>query len=326
MVQKNSLLADLYQSFKSFQIIIVVMLSIIIGLLILREELSQTSETTKKEISKETKTPKKNTKYKKETPRGPRKILLPPPPKLLTKNELSEKKTGQIKVKYLKPYANTPAKKIASQLHPLQKNRSIEKSNNKVKITSKEQLTPKIISFNLKNRSLIKKGRLLLRVLEHGKGPNIEIAWPQSVSERTQLYKILVSCHGMKIALMNKEGELFINEGTSGQGWFPNMDIFSGYMRQAIGKPVKAEEDAISIIKKRHNLKQLSSLVRIFPRKIDAYLLAGLQRLAGNTRYSQATRITAAYKFSENSISIDSIKFDGRGINGELIVGDNLRC
>jgi len=326
MVHGNSLLCNFYQSFKSFQMIFVVMLGLFIGFLILREELSQTNETPKKEISKETKTPKKNTKYKKETPRGPRKILLPPPPKLLTKDELSEKKTGQIKVKYLKPYANTPAKKIASQLHPLQKNRSVEKSNNKVKIISKEQLPYKNVSYNPKNSQLIEKGRLLLRVLEHGKGPNIEIAWPQSVSERTQLYKTLVSCHGMKIALMNKEGELFINKGTSGQSWFPNMDIFSGYMRQAIGRPVKAEEDATDVIRQRHNLQQVGSLVRIFPRKIDAYLLAGLEGLAGNTRYSQATRITAAYKFSENSISIDSIRFDGRDINGELILGDNLRC
>ncbi len=51
-------------------------------------------------------------------------------------------------------------------------------------------------------------GRTLLRMLEIGKGPAIEIAWPAETDQRDQLYQIFINCFGMKAALLDIQDRL----------------------------------------------------------------------------------------------------------------------
>lgn len=48
----------------------------------------------------------------------------------------------------------------------------------------------------------VRKGRTLLRILEHGDGPEIQITWPKSSRERDRLFDLLVRCYGVRVALM----------------------------------------------------------------------------------------------------------------------------
>ncbi len=48
-----------------------------------------------------------------------------------------------------------------------------------------------------------KAGRALLRLLEHGKGPSVEIAWPDDARDRTRLHRLLGRCYGMRLAVMD---------------------------------------------------------------------------------------------------------------------------
>ena len=61
-------------------------------------------------------------------------------------------------------------------------------------------------------------GGALLRLLEHGQGPTIEIAWPQRVDARRALYRQLSQCYGVKAALLTGGAKLYANAGHGGPG------------------------------------------------------------------------------------------------------------
>ena len=79
------------------------------------------------------------------------------------------------------------------------------------------------------------EGRALLRLLEHGSGPTIEIGWPRDSRERQHLYRTLAGCFGMKPILMDGSGNLYTQEGARGHKWEINLDRFSGFVRQPAG-------------------------------------------------------------------------------------------
>ena len=59
----------------------------------------------------------------------------------------------------------------------------------------------------------VTSGRVALRILEHGEGPEIEIAWPYSVRASNRLYHLFTACFGMKTAVMDSAGQLYTAAG-----------------------------------------------------------------------------------------------------------------
>lgn len=165
-------------------------------------------------------------------------------------------------------------------------------------------------------------GRALLRVLEHGKGPQIEIAWPQTAAMRDALYQKLQGCFGMESALMDRAGNLFRTEDPRGQRWEINLDRFSGFLRQASGQLPHKEERKLDQISSRHGSLDRPVPVRIFPRRVDASLLGGLQAVIGQG-YMSAGLIQAQY--DKNGLVTD-IRLDGRLINGRVKLSQFKRC
>ena len=119
------------------------------------------------------------------------------------------------------------------------------------------------------------EGRTLLRTLEHGKGPLIEIAWPNDRSQHGRLFKHMTSCLGMRVAVMDGQSMLFVAEGQTGLPWDINLDRYSGFLRQPAGWLSPSERQAETAIRMHHNMKTNASGVRIFPRPVDAALLGG---------------------------------------------------
>ena len=63
-------------------------------------------------------------------------------------------------------------------------------------------------------------GRVLLRLLEHDKGPHVSFAWPDNKSIRQRLFQTFTQCLGVRVALMDKNGKLYRADdrpGESGQ-------------------------------------------------------------------------------------------------------------
>ncbi len=161
------------------------------------------------------------------------------------------------------------------------------------------------------------EGRVLLRILEHGSGPEIEIAWPVSATQRRALYRLFEACYGMEIAMIDSRGRLYGRSGEAGRPWQPNLDRYSGFVRQPSGRLTADEIDSIARIRTFHGGLRAANNVRLFPRRLDAVLLGGLKALIGDG-YGDASAIRAYYRREGNTVLVESIRLDGRPILGRI--------
>lgn len=159
-------------------------------------------------------------------------------------------------------------------------------------------------------------GRPLLRLLEHGEGPSVEIAWPASAAERLHLYRVLHQCYGMRIAVMDADGRLFAEDGRPGDAWDINLDWFSGFVRQSSGGAALDEHQTANRIRAHHGIAGAAT-VRLFPRAADALLLGGLRQLIGDG-YGGNARIRARYEVSGWRVGVSRLSVDARPVAGRV--------
>lgn len=159
----------------------------------------------------------------------------------------------------------------------------------------------------------IAEGRTLLRLLEHGKGPSIEISWPGGEAARERLFRHLRACLGMRVAVMDARNRLFLATGPRNAPTELNLDRFSGFMRTPAGRMSSAERRLADTIRARHDAR--GNAVRLFPRRVDAKLLGGLSLAIGGA-YRTARTIRAGYQWAGNRLYVGSIRVDGRAVAG----------
>lgn len=165
----------------------------------------------------------------------------------------------------------------------------------------------------------VAEGRARLRLLEHGLGPAIEIAWPEAAADRARLHDRLTACFGMRLAAMDGAGRLYLAEDPPGMAWEPNMDRFSGFIRYPAGAPVAAERRELDRILARHGLADARP-VRLFPRALDARLLGGLGRIANGDPTAGKT-IHARYRLSGGRLLVEDVTVDGQARPGRVVLG-----
>jgi len=156
----------------------------------------------------------------------------------------------------------------------------------------------------------VREGRALLRLLERGEGPDIEIAWPAAAADRAELYRLFSDCFGMRTVIMSAGGEMY------GAGAF-NGDRYSGFVRQPAGGLSAGERTQVSAIRDRYGVEE-GRVLRLFPRRVDAILLGGLQSIAGDS-FGKGVRIRARYRAAGNGIQVADINVDDRAAT-EIIV------
>jgi len=174
------------------------------------------------------------------------------------------------------------------------------------------------------SRETMAEGRALLKMLETGKGPVIEIAWPSSAGERSRLYRLLNTCHGMQTALLTDKSEIFSATGRPGTAWPVNRDAVSGFVQQPSGVLTDAEQAAIRRIKTHHGM-HFGAPVRLFPRNVDATLLGGIGQIVG-AGYLRHKTIRARYHLSGERVSVVEILADGKALPGGIVLPRSLRC
>ena len=165
--------------------------------------------------------------------------------------------------------------------------------------------------------TLAEQGRVLLRMLEHGNGPTIELAWPDRAADRERLYRTFRDCLGMRLALRDVGGHLYIGTSPPGHAWQPNVDRYSGFARLPNGRLATAERHDILTIGRHHNLSRQVSAIRIFPRRVDAQLLGGLHRLVGGG-YRKVRNIRANYHLLPDGVAVMDIRVDGKPLAGSV--------
>ncbi|MDD9907249.1 MAG: hypothetical protein OXT06_27035 [Rhodospirillaceae bacterium] len=163
----------------------------------------------------------------------------------------------------------------------------------------------------------VNTGRALLRLLEHGSGPVIEIAWPDPRAAQQRLFAQFTRCYGLRVAVLGGADRLYIDEGSPGAPWSLNLDAFSGFMRQHGANAVAEEAATLRRIRARHRLPQDSAAVRIFPRHVDALLLGGLQQIVGADHAKRAT-IRARYVMRAGRVLVEAVQADGRMFPGQV--------
>ncbi len=159
----------------------------------------------------------------------------------------------------------------------------------------------------------MREGRALLRLLERGEGPDIEIAWPAVAAERAGLYRLFNDCFGMRTVVMTSDGEMFAAAGESFDG-----DRFSGFVRQPAGGLSADEQRQVDAIRRRHGVSQ-GRVLRLFPRRVDAILLGALDSIAGGY-FDEGVRIRARYQAAPNGVQIADIRVDGRAANQTILL------
>lgn len=168
-------------------------------------------------------------------------------------------------------------------------------------------------------------GRVLLRLLEHGSGPGIEIRWPMEAAERERLYRVLKRCYGMRLALLDSQNRLFVEDGARGRAWRPNLDRFSGFVRRPLGTLAGGERRQAAAIRARHGALGAAVPVRLFPRPVDALLLGGLRTLIGDG-YGDRRTIRAQYRLAGSAVIIEGVTVNGRSVAGRVDLSRVARC
>ena len=167
------------------------------------------------------------------------------------------------------------------------------------------------------NVKAVRTGRQLLRILEHGEGPAIEIAWPGSTAQRERLHGVLQRCYGMRLALIDRAGGLYLDAGPRGNRWPIDLDRYSGFVRRPNGHITSAERRDADRVARYHHGLPATDPVRLFPRAADAALLGGLAHLLGGD-YRAAKSITASYRLRGLRVTVGDLRIDGRRVAGRI--------
>jgi hypothetical protein len=172
--------------------------------------------------------------------------------------------------------------------------------------------------------TMVRSGRVMLKLLEHGSGPKIEINWPAQSRNREALFRTFTRCYGMIVAVMDAKGGLFVADGAPRRPWKINLDRYSGFVRQSAGRDTGAQRQAVRKIRAHHRSVAGGPAIRVFPRTMDAVLLGGLKKLVG-AGYTKSGAIKADYRLRGNQVIVERVLIDGNQIFGRIDLSGSLR-
>ena len=170
----------------------------------------------------------------------------------------------------------------------------------------------------------LEKGRVLLKKLEYGKGPQVEVSWPKELAQKQELYSVFTKCFGMKTAGLNSSNQLFVKSSGGNRALTLNMDTTSGFIREIHGDISRGERDEIIQIEQKHPYQTFESFVRIFPRHVDASLLQGLHLVLGDV-FSKAKQINASYRLNGYDVEVSQISADTQIFPGSFHLRKHAR-
>lgn len=161
------------------------------------------------------------------------------------------------------------------------------------------------------------KGAVTLRLMEHGRGPDIQVNWPSQSTERGRVWQTLQACMGMTMAVMTEAGKLYRAADTAGSAWPLNTDQWSGYVRQADRAATPQEKQAFQGIRAHHGLSSQAVPVRLFPRHQDSAWLGGLARHMGQPLFGVG-QVTATYAARGSGVILTDIRLAGKKMPGNV--------
>jgi hypothetical protein len=243
----------------------------------------------------------------------------PPEPKLVAPMKPAPKLAAaprpqpEIRASVVLDHPEPPVETAPVKIDPL------AKSSERIDETEPEAepAAVKTVAAGRAARAAVMSGRALLKLFEHGKGPRIDIAWPDSGREREALFETFIACYGMVVALIDRDGRLFVDAGRAREHWKINLDRFSGFVRKSGGTRTSGEARHKRDIRRRHPASAGADLIRVFPRPVDALLFGGLRELIGPD-YVKTGSLQARYAASGHTVFVEDIVVDGVPLEGRV--------
>ena len=226
-----------------------------------------------------------------------------------------------------RPRAVEPPRPVTSAPAPAPDAPTQDEADNREPVEVFERQPREDLAVVAPGQVALAEGRRLLRLLEHGSGPTVELAWPARESDRIHLYQRLRACYGMQVALLDRDDQIFVAEGAPGSAWKINRDRYSGFIRRPSGSLSDEERDAAKRIRDHHHGLSRARPIRVFPRRVDAYLLGGLRQLVGED-YDKVRTIRARYRLVGERLLLEEVTADGGRVAGRvnLSKGSDRAC
>ena len=173
--------------------------------------------------------------------------------------------------------------------------------------------------------SSLAQGRALLRILEHGTGPEIDFAWPENSGSRNALFALLSRCYGMQVVLLDGANRLYRLADPAGRPWAPNIDRISGFSRRIGGLSAAGERDLVIRLRRRHTGITNARPIRLFPRAFDGALLGGLAQLIGKGA-ADLRSLSARYRMRGERLWMIDVRVNGRSVPGRVDLSPVAAC
>jgi hypothetical protein len=239
-----------------------------------------------------------------------KKITLPEPP-ALTSTRQAAKIATRAATKIAVEIAASPAPDAAS-IEPQITQAIVKVVKPKAEIDAVSQPTKRSIKRRIidvsKPHNTSADSEQLLTQVEAGQGPGIEIAWPESFAKRKQLFNTLVNCLGVQLGILVGEEVHPIRQ---------DANTYSRLVRVVSGMMLPVERQLYE------SSRYKGIEVRLFPRSLDARLLAGLRQLSPSPIQSLHT-VHGLYVLQGKNLLVEQLVMDGQVVNGQILLAD--RC
>jgi len=224
------------------------------------------------------------------------------------KKEFSQKKAKiNANIKPLK-YSKKKDKFNYSLLKNQKKNKR-KKPQNIIKIKKLKVINNDITVKKNNYFKLQSKGELLLKKNNF----NISFSWPIDKQAHNLIYKILTKCLNVKTVILGVDGIIYSQEGIISRDLISNK--FSPILRMPNFSSVLEENKIFDLIQSKNFNSKGGKLLRVFNRKVDAYILGMLNQMAISNKLP-FKKISGVYFINNNKqlilkdIIIDNVYFD----------------
>ena len=225
--------------------------------------------------------------------------------------DLNQKiKQNEIQKEFSKKKANIKPLKYSKKKNEFnysllknQKKNKKKQPQNMIKI-KKLEVTNNDVKVKLQS-----KGELLLKKNNF----NISFRWPVNKLAHNLIYKILTKCLNVKTVILGVNGTLYSEEGIVSRDLISNK--FSPILRLPNFSSVLEENKIFDLIQSKNLNSKGGKLLRIFNRKVDAYILGMLNQMAISNKLP-FKKISGVYFIKNNKqlilkdIIIDNVYFD----------------
>ena len=157
----------------------------------------------------------------------------------------------------------------------------------------------------------IKATQMILNNSDQVEGLAMTFIWPEDTYIKSRIHRALKECYGMRLGHLKQNGQLYFSN--TQKATKAELDFYSPLLR-LVSVPIdKREIEEIRKIKTNVS----GQLVRLFPQRLDAYILATLKQVL-NPAERLKGQFTGVYQLKGGKPGLGNLKLNGQLLNVEI--------